>query len=238
MPEQTVVVGAILSADRDGCINGYRFGARDLICFPAGAELDYLLPAQTRWAALQLPRSMLAHPGLSPAPFRQPRVFPASLPGCAAVVRRLARLTEAGADGAVGDIDGEVRALAADLTRVADLCSGPAGRPAYAERMRQLRCFEQLVRERIGEQLRIPELCAAIGVAQRTLEQSFREHVGVSPKRYLTILRLHVAREALLRGTDTEIGTLAADCGLPHPGRFATEYRRLFGESPSATARA
>ncbi len=183
MPEQTIVVGAILSAVRNGCINGYRFGARDLICFPAGAEPDYLLPAHTHWAALQLPQSLLARLGLSPAPCRQPTVFPASAPGCAPVVRRLMRLVGAGADGAVRDLFNEVKALAADLMRLTDPGRGIAGRPAYAERLRQLRCFEQFVGGRIGDDLRIPALCDAIGIAQRTLEQSFQDQLGISPRR-------------------------------------------------------
>jgi AraC-like DNA-binding protein len=239
LPDDNVVVGAVLAAERDGCLNGYRFGARDLVCYPAGAELDYLLPARTRWAALQLPRTMLAAElGMPEELFLEPRVFPASLPGCARVVRRLERLLGI-EDGCAADVVMQLaQDLAGDLVPMAELDAAGCTRPNYAERMQQLRCFERLVRERIGEDLRIPSLCDAIGVAQRTLEQTFQDHVGVSPRRYLTILRLHAAREALLRGIDVHIGSVAANCGLHHPGRFANDYRMLFGEPPSATARA
>ncbi|WP_295883483.1 helix-turn-helix domain-containing protein [uncultured Thiohalocapsa sp.] len=238
LPEHAVVVGAILGAGRDGCINGYRFGARDLICYPAGAELDYLLPAQTRWAALQLPRAMLGELGLSASLFDKPRVFSASMPGCARIVRRIARLAGAEQGTLISAWHADLAALAAELMLMAQHGTALGARPSYAHRMGLLRAFEQQARERIGEELRIPALCADIGVAQRTLEQTFRDQLGISPRRYLTILRLHVARDALLRGADSDIATIAARCGMHHAGRFATEYRSLFGEAPSATARA
>ncbi len=237
LPEEAVIVGAILDADRDGCINGYRFGARDLICYPAGAELDYLLPGCTRWAALQLPRTMLRDLDLSPALFAKPRVFSASLPGCARVVSRLARLVGTGPGISFSHWMDEIAALADELRQLGGHGLGLHARPSYAERMRQLRLFEQLVHERIGEDLRIPSLCDTIGVAQRTLEQAFQDQLGLSPRRYLTVLRLHAARTALLRGMDANIATIAASFGMRHPGRFATEYRNLFGEPPSATGR-
>ena len=237
LPADAVVIGAILEAERDGCINGFRCGARDLICYPPGAELDYLLPARTHWAALQVPRALLGELGLPPSLFARPRVFSASLPGCARIVSRIARLAGAGARVSLRDWEAEVATLADELAPLALQRGGLHARPNYAERMRQLRSFEQQVNERIGESLRIPALCDAIGVAQRTLEQTFRDQLGVSPKRYLTILRLHAARDALLRGAATHIGTLAAGCGIPHAGRFASDYRKLFGEAPSATGR-
>ncbi|MBK1632584.1 hypothetical protein CKO31_17915 [Thiohalocapsa halophila] len=238
LPEGAVVLGAILDAERDGCINGYRFGARDLVCYPAGAELDYLLPAGTHWTALQLPGTVLGELGLSASLFDRPRVFPASFPGSARIVNRIARLAGARSGTRVADWHAELGALAAELMLVVHNDQGRGGRPSYAERMGLLRTFERLVRERIDEDLRIPALCAGIGVAQRTLEQTFRDQLGISPRRYLTILRLHAARDALLRGADVDIASIAARCGMHHPGRFATEYRALFGEPPSATGRA
>jgi transcriptional regulator GlxA family with amidase domain len=174
---------------------------------------------------------------MSASLFETPRVFSASFPGCARLVSRIARLAGAGPGTPLTDWHAELSALAAELMLVAHHGDAHGGRPSYAERMGLLRAFEQLVHEGIGEDLRIPALCAAIGVAQRTLEQAFRDQLGISPRRDLTILRLHAARIALLAAEEDDIATVAARCGLHHPGRFATEYRALFGESPSATAR-
>jgi AraC family ethanolamine operon transcriptional activator len=238
LPADSVVVGAILSAKSDGCLNGYRFGRGDIICYPAGTELDYLLPAETHWVALQVPVAELSEWGLTSALFSTTRIFSASLPGCSRAVAALARLADGNGTGERGSGGREVLDPLIDELAALAAAGAPAlARPSYAERMRQLRRFEQLANERIGERLSIPALCEEIGVAQRTLEQGFRDHLGLSPRRYLTVLRLHAARRALLLDSDLPVATLARRCGINHPGRFACDYRTLFGELPTETGR-
>lgn len=86
----------------------------------------------------------------------------------------------------------------------------------------------------------IPELCGVAGVSQRTLEYGFIDLLGVTPVRYLNLLRLNRARRALrkaTRGHQTVTG-IAMRLGFSNPSRFAHDYRRLFGEPPSSTLRA
>jgi AraC-like DNA-binding protein len=85
----------------------------------------------------------------------------------------------------------------------------------------------------------VPEVCAALGVSQRTLLTYCQLHVGVGPERYLRLRRMHMARrhlqEAMVgQGVVTRIAT---GLGFFELGRFAVAYRELFGESPSATLR-
>jgi AraC-like DNA-binding protein len=56
--------------------------------------------------------------------------------------------------------------------------------------------------------------------------------------RYLRAARYEKVRAALRRADPEEnITGIAARWGFGHFGRFSVEYRRLFGESPSATLR-
>jgi AraC-like DNA-binding protein len=82
----------------------------------------------------------------------------------------------------------------------------------------------------------LADLVTVSGVAGRTLFQHFRAFKGVPPMRYLRQRRLEQARRNLLCATpDETVTTIAMRWGFSHMGRFAVEYRRHFGESPSAT---
>lgn len=85
----------------------------------------------------------------------------------------------------------------------------------------------------------VPELCAAAGVSQRTLEYAFRETFGITPLGFLRQRRLHAARHELLvtHHGATTVGDIAYRAGFLELGRFATTYRRSFGEAPSQTLR-
>jgi len=100
-----------------------------------------------------------------------------------------------------------------------------------------MRRFRRAVEEDPDQPLYIPELCAAIGVSDRTLRLSCQEQLGMSPKRYLLLRRMHFARRALRDGSPgtTTVTEIAAQYGFWQFGRFAGEYRSLFGEAPSAT---
>ncbi|WP_084029928.1 helix-turn-helix domain-containing protein [Bradyrhizobium sp. LMTR 3] len=97
--------------------------------------------------------------------------------------------------------------------------------------------FEETLSKRINQKLKIPALCAEIGVPERSLRMCCAKFLGVSPARYLLLRRLNKARSALRRA-DPSIATVA-EVARNHRflelGRFAVTYRTTFGESPSAT---
>jgi AraC-like DNA-binding protein len=99
--------------------------------------------------------------------------------------------------------------------------------------------FEEFLEANPDRSLYLTEICAAIGVTERTLRVSCEEHLGMGPIRFLTLRRMHLVRRALLhshpsRATVTQIAT---DHGFWELGRFSVAYGMLFGESPSETLR-
>jgi AraC family ethanolamine operon transcriptional activator len=131
------------------------------------------------------------------------------------------------------------------LAAVVGLISSDDGRDRLGAvraqgRLRIVRRAEEYLHSRNHEPVYIPELSAAIGVSQRLLEYAFRDCYGLSPARYLRLRRLHEARRRLQAEGQRvpRVIDVAADLGFWDAGRFAGDYRRLFGESPSATLRA
>ena len=92
---------------------------------------------------------------------------------------------------------------------------------------------------RTGEPVSIVQLCRVLGVSERSLRNAFYTVRGMSPKRYAVRARLAEVRQALTvaNGTRGAVTAIATDYGFFELGRFASRYKAVFGESPSATLR-
>lgn len=82
-------------------------------------------------------------------------------------------------------------------------------------------------------------VCERLNLSRRSLELLFDRTMGISPARYLKVLRLNNIRRDLLSEDYKEdtIGNIAARWGVWHPSRFASEYKAMFGEHPSDARR-
>ena len=87
----------------------------------------------------------------------------------------------------------------------------------------------------------VGDLCLGCGVPRRTLSHAFHQVLGMGPATYLRRLRLNQVRRTLrqLRVGDrrTRVKSVALEHGFWHPGRFSSQYRELFGESPLESTR-
>jgi AraC-like DNA-binding protein len=97
--------------------------------------------------------------------------------------------------------------------------------------------FEEYLEANPNTPLYLPEICAAVGAAERTLRAACEQHLGMGPIRYLALRRMHLVHRALLRAarSATTVTRIATDYGFWELGRFSVNYRTLFGETPSAT---
>jgi AraC family ethanolamine operon transcriptional activator len=89
----------------------------------------------------------------------------------------------------------------------------------------------------LNRPIEVPELAAAVGVRRRVLERGFQEVLGVSPQKYLKQCRLNRLHRDLraAQSRDVTVTEMANRLGFSEHGRMAGEYRRMFGELPSAT---
>ena len=85
----------------------------------------------------------------------------------------------------------------------------------------------------------IQEISDRLGVSSRQLFRAFDAEIGISPAKYLKNYRMTQARLELIEADPAAatVTKVAHAWGFWELGRFAVEYRRLFGESPSQTLR-
>ncbi len=97
--------------------------------------------------------------------------------------------------------------------------------------------FEDVLAAQPDRQIPIAELCGVVRVAERTLRMCCLEVLGVSPTSYIRLRRLNLVHAALQQAdrTTAKVSELAERYGFSELGRFATYYRTIFGEKPSAT---
>lgn len=102
----------------------------------------------------------------------------------------------------------------------------------------QIARAEEYARAHLGEALRAADLALAAGIGTRALQMACRARRGRTPMQMLEALRLEVARDRLLAARPGEtVTSIAMDCGLAHPGRFAMRFFARFGEAPGVTLR-
>jgi AraC family ethanolamine operon transcriptional activator len=102
-------------------------------------------------------------------------------------------------------------------------------------RMDAMRKAKEFMEESKGD-ISIEDVCRVSGVSWRTLDYSFKEHIGLGPKKYLDAFRLNRAHQELYQSSArVKISDVANNWGYWHIGRFAGNYKRFFGELPSET---
>lgn len=109
------------------------------------------------------------------------------------------------------------------------------GRPRIS-RSRLHFLVRQFLQEVNPDSWSLSHLARHVGVHERSLRNIFLELYGVSPKRFLTNLRLMKVREALGNVDNYEnISQIASNMGFWQWGHMSGEYKKLFGETPNET---
>lgn len=209
----------LLSASRATPVQVLALPLRDdeVVIAGAGAPLDFFVPDGSVLLALSLPSSEL-----------DARRFTGSvIDADVAVLMRQVVNPEQGVDAS--QLARLLRhAVAGSRPMKADSMPGSTRRIAVNSACR-------LATQRFPHAVTLRELALDCGVAERTLEYAFRETYGTTPLAFVRSQRLSRSRSALLRSTATSVSRTARSCGFTHMGQYSRDYRRLFGETPSAT---
>lgn len=98
----------------------------------------------------------------------------------------------------------------------------------------------QYMEAHADDELTAQNVADAVGVSLRALQNGFQKSLQTTPMKFLRDVRLTRARRDLLSSDPAVIGVaeIAYRWGFTHLGRFAGQYREMFGESPSTALRA
>lgn len=229
--------------------NGVELSSREVLIYPAGQPTHFWSQGTSRIAMMSLGEADAAQAGfvasgrdlVAPRQVQMARPDPSALERLRALHRTASRLAET--NPAAFGKPAIVTPLEHDLTDALMACvasnsSTEAARSRVAH-SRVIARFEEFLEARRREPVYLPEICAAIGASERTLRSCCHERFGTSPIRYLWLRRMHLARSALLAANPafTTVTEVATGHGFWELGRFATEYRKLFGEPPSLSLR-
>jgi transcriptional regulator GlxA family with amidase domain len=104
--------------------------------------------------------------------------------------------------------------------------------PAYVHRA------EDFMRVHCAAPIRVTDIAAAAGCSVRTLGAVFQNFRGRTPLLALHAIRLEQVHGELSRGAgDAPVGAVARRYGFTNASRFASAFRRRFGESPLEAVR-
>jgi len=228
--------------------NGRRFDGRTLLIARQGDEFCLAADAWRRWCSFYIPDEVLARAnedapttaGSKRGVFRLPLQ---RIERFRSVIQRL----DAVAHQAPDAFQSVAAQKAAQQKLVPEICNMLAVAPKAQHSVgRHVMPREQIIRlamdcvdRHSGEHVSVGQLVTAAGVSERTLRDAFQQYFGASPVRYLSRRTLHQVRRAL-KATDPSVATvteIAIRFGVWELGRFARDYRSLFGELPSVTLR-
>jgi AraC-like DNA-binding protein len=248
-PADWMCLGLSIARSEAPTVNGMKVAAGELQVYAEGSALDYRSAPHARWMAVQVRREYLQQQALAVSgceldlPARGWRNLRLKTSDSIALQTEFARALELGARLNTGRHDW--RALeAAERSLLATIVQAMArqrgdNRAAerIARRMRVVRVAEQFLLTHAEGPFRIEALAAATETSERSLEYLFKEVYGVSPRDWFLSARLNRVRRELAHASDATGGVAAAAnrWGIRHLGRFAGEYRKMFGELPSRT---
>lgn len=225
-----------------------RAGRGDSVLYPLGAPLDILLDRMT-YHVVQFPAGALAEAaarlGLDDVDVRfdgMAPVSPAMNRHWVTTVAYLARCF-AGPEPAASHpllLAGALESAASAVLAVFPNTTMTADRPAGLGRVDPavVRRAVEYIDAHADEPIALEEIAAAAGAGVRGLQAGFRRHRDTTPLDYLRQVRLERAHRDLLaadRSRGDTVGAIARRWGFAAPGRFAAEYRRAYGRSPSRT---
>lgn len=130
----------------------------------------------------------------------------------------------------------ELRSTEARLSVFAEMIRIKISKNAHAPRKEALWAAREAARR--GGDLRVAEICEALGVSRKHLGTLFKDTVGLAPKRFARLMRFRRAIARLESGDRPGFSRLAVELGYSDQAHFIHEFTGFAGETPAEYAAA
>lgn len=71
-----------------------------------------------------------------------------------------------------------------------------------------------------------------VHISQRQLERQFKQRIGISPKKYLRLVRINRVMQLLQNGCPLDLTSVAYHCGYFDQAHFIKDFKALTGQKP------
>ena len=130
-------------------------------------------------------------------------------------------------------VDMLARSLALQLLRCHSSMAPRMPKPPALMPAKHLQRVIEFVHANLESPLSLSQLALISGMSPSQFARSFRQATGVSPLRYVTEIRMDLARD-LLENSRLPIIQIGLQCGFDRPSHFATTFRKCVGMNPRA----
>lgn len=93
------------------------------------------------------------------------------------------------------------------------------------------------IESHIFDDIRPDQLAAYCQITQRTLYNRFCVGKGLAPSAYIKQKKMMHVHKLIMGGGERSVTKIALNLGFSHLGRFAADYKRMFGVLPSSALR-
>lgn len=83
-----------------------------------------------------------------------------------------------------------------------------------------------------NEEVSVSNLAATVCLSSKQFRRIFNEHIGVTPKEFMRIIRFHKALFILQNDPTTTLTSLAYECGYYDQAHMITEFKLFSGYTP------
>ena len=128
----------------------------------------------------------------------------------------------------VGEVQAWLRKAVPRLSNALRPTSAALLDPVPTDAVRTL--MERVRSAVLGGDWNVSGMAKQCGVSRERIHQVMKRWIGMSPSDYLRTVRLHRAKEMLLRGQP--VASVAAACGFADQAHFTRWFRRAFGYTP------